>query len=898
MSKKILLLFFISILGIGKIFSQSEAKGIVVDKETMEPLVGIIIYSESNKKGSVTELDGSFSIKLSSLSDKLTFKHVGYKEMKLAASSNMGTIEMETDAIGLKDVVVSSSLAIRRKTPVAISIIEPEMIEAKMSNQEFPEILETTPGVYATKQGGGFGDSRVNVRGFESPNVAVMINGIPMNDMEWGGVYWSNWGGLTDVARNIQIQRGLGASKVSAPSIGGSINVVTRTTDAKKGGSVGYTLGNDGYNKLLATVSTGLTDKGWAMTFLGSKTTGDGYIMGTEGESYTWFVNVSKRLNDQHQLSLTAFGATQWHNQRYNGDYLLITDWEKLKDGYQFNPVYGFDGSGQRVNPNRNQYHKPQIQLNHYWEVNSKSSLSTSLYLSLGSGSGLSWRGSYNDLYGTYSAPAQLPDGSYTLLNQSYRNLDNYRDLSGLKEENASGVNGARAVLTESRNNHIWTGLLSTFTTKLTDQIDLYGGLDLRYYEGLHDARITDLMGGKFFIDPSRAQIKTENMPNITDAYKNEKLKVGDIVYRDNTGYVVQEGVFTQVEYNKEALSVFAAGSLSNNTYWKVDRFYYEEGNQKSEVKNFLGYTAKGGANYNLTSQHNVFANIGFMSRAPFMSGGYFNSIHTSNTVNEDAVNEKSFSTELGYGFRSRALTANLNGYYTKWIDKTMIRSFGSSGNETFVNLTGVNAVHMGVELEMVYKPVRNLDINLMLSFGDWTWDSNAKGYGYNKMGQPIGINGEAVDKDGNAIIEHSSNHAYIEANLKGVKVGNSAQTICSFGFKYKLIESLSIGSDVIYHDNNYANFNIAANSGKTDYYTPWKIPAYAKWNLNAVYRFKMAGFNASLIGNINNVLDQAYIADAKDFTVTSDKPKDWRKDVGVMYGFGRTYTISLKANF
>jgi outer membrane cobalamin receptor len=77
-----------------------------------------------------------------------------------------------------------------------------------------------------------------------------MINGVPMNDMEWGGVYWSNWAGLSDVTRSMQVQRGLGASKVAAPSLGGSINVVTRSTDARKGGAVSYGIGNDGTTKL------------------------------------------------------------------------------------------------------------------------------------------------------------------------------------------------------------------------------------------------------------------------------------------------------------------------------------------------------------------------------------------------------------------------------------------------------------------------------------------------------------------------------------------------------------------------------------------------------------------------------------------------------------------------
>jgi hypothetical protein len=60
--------------------------------------------------------------------------------------------------------------------------------------------MNRTPGVYATKQGGGYGDSRISLRGFDQRNTSFLINGQPVNDMENGWVYWSNWQGLTDVA--------------------------------------------------------------------------------------------------------------------------------------------------------------------------------------------------------------------------------------------------------------------------------------------------------------------------------------------------------------------------------------------------------------------------------------------------------------------------------------------------------------------------------------------------------------------------------------------------------------------------------------------------------------------------------------------------------------------------
>ena len=110
-----------------------------------------------------------------------------------------------------------------RKTPVAVSTVKAAQIVERLGNQEFPEILKTTPSVYATRGGGGLGDGRLNIRGFDTKNTAVMVNGMPVNDMEGGTVYWSNWQGLSDVTSFMQIQRGLGSSKLAIASVGGPL---------------------------------------------------------------------------------------------------------------------------------------------------------------------------------------------------------------------------------------------------------------------------------------------------------------------------------------------------------------------------------------------------------------------------------------------------------------------------------------------------------------------------------------------------------------------------------------------------------------------------------------------------------------------------------------------------
>ena len=899
MMKRFMLMVLLSLPVLA--FAQRTAKGTLVDTETGEPLIGAAVMVDGTTTGTTTGVDGTFTLAIDNQTVTLLMTYIGYIDQKLKVSANdnpaLGVIGMNADAVGLSEVAITASVGVARKTPVAMSTISPRLIEEKLGTQEFPEILKSTPGVYATKSGGGYGDSKINMRGFQSANVAVMINGVPMNDMEWGGVYWSNWAGLSDVTRTMQTQRGLGASKVSAPSVGGSINVITNSIEAKKGGSLSYALGNDGYNKMLFNVSTGMNEKGWALTLLGGKTWGDGYIQGTEFEGYNYFINIAKKINASHQLSLTAFGAPQWHNQRSSYDGLTIKGWQDVKNymkddsPYKYNPTYGFGLNGERKTSAFNQYHKPQISLNHQWQINDKSSLSTSLYTSIGRGSGYSGQGTTSTYSGYWYGASE------GVLSTTFRNADGTFAYDQIYDLNATSDNGSLMAMSKSLNYHNWYGLLSTYSTSFADYFDVYAGIDLRYYKGQHTNELVDLYGGDFYVDRYRASVSAQNNAAAGTDFNNQKLKVGDVVYRDYDGFVMQEGGFGQVEYNRNNLSAFVSGSLSNTAYWRYDRFYYDADHAKSETVNFIGFTAKGGANYNLNDHHNVFANVGYISRAPFFSGGAFLSSTVSNATNPDAENEKIFSVEAGYGFRSRLIDVKVNAYHTEWNDKTMTRSIDIKSGAVVVdraslNMTGVNALHQGVEVEMEAHPFNWLDVTGMFSYGDWRWNNNSIGYFYNEAGQPLAdITGTVASGIG------AADHAYMKLNIKDVKVGGSAQTTAAAGVKVKFTKDLRMGIDYSFYGRNYADWafssgDLAMNGEKT-YASPWEIPSAGVVDMNASYAFPFGKTRAVLGCNVENVLDQQYIADAYD-----GGDHDWQTAYRVFYGFGRTYSVRLKINF
>ncbi len=271
--KKLLSLFMLMCACASMMAASVKITGNVQDAQNADPLIGVSVLEVGTTNGVVTDVDGNFTLNVE-LGATLQLSYVGYKlrEITVRKGGNLGVITLEGEAIALQDVTIMGQIAQQQKTPVAVSQVSALEIEERLGAAEFPEVLKNTPGVHANGQGGGWGDSEIWMRGFDNTNVATMINGVPMNDMEGGTVYWSNWQGLSDVTSVMQTQRGMGASKLSAPSVGGTINIVTRGIDAKRGGNISYAMGNDGYNKIAMSVSTGLMENGWAVTLMASKT--------------------------------------------------------------------------------------------------------------------------------------------------------------------------------------------------------------------------------------------------------------------------------------------------------------------------------------------------------------------------------------------------------------------------------------------------------------------------------------------------------------------------------------------------------------------------------------------------------------------------------------------------
>lgn len=927
MNSRILKLLFIALFPLS-LYSQGTVEGTVKDALTGETLIGVnLVYATG--KGTVTDMDGHYSVSLPTGTYDITASYVGYETMtqKVTVTAGRTLLDFNLKTIMLSEVEVVGDMARSRETPVAFSTIKPLKLEEELASQDIPMILNTTPGVYATQQGGGDGDARINIRGFSQRNVAVMIDGIPVNDMENGWVYWSNWFGLDMVTQRIQVQRGLGASKLALPSVGGTMNIITAGIQQKQQVKVKQEVTSEGYYRTSASYNSGQLAHGWGVTAAGSFKTGQGYVDESYTKGWFYYLKIDKKLGN-HLLSLSAMGAPQEHAQRrykkpiatydsayarelgvdvppsayFNTDY-LDTNY-MVNKGIKYNADWGSYkdtlGYAHLVNEKVNYYHKPQFTLRDFWNINEKMYLSNIVYLSLGNGGGTLLNTSVEASSG--SDPGFItPEGQIDF--QRYYNANVYPPF--LMDTLYPREIYSFYYLKSQVNRHQWYGLLSTFNYNINDKFTFSGGIDLRRYKGLHYEEIYDLLGGSYTLDPA-------------DKNRDPKqfLRTGDKISYNNDGLVQWEGVFTQLEYLSGNFTAFVNLTAAYSGYKKIDYFlpktiqvdttvlYIEYGKpvtyngvtydenspgleyQESDWYWKPGFTVKVGANYNLTEKSNVFLNAGYLSKAP-----RFNNVYNRYdlTLLTNIVNEKIAAVEAGYTFNTKDVTVNANVYYTDWKNApTNPKSYRIDDNETgYYNIDGMDALHMGIEADASWRIIENLEAEALLSLGNWRWTSADSVDIYNRYNYKV-------------------DSAYF--NATGIHVGDAAQTQVAASLRWEIIKYLYVKGQFTYFDRYFSDFNPfsldpAGNPGgfdeNGDPLDTWQMPAYYLIDLHAGYSVKWNKFRFDFRASVLNLLNTTYITDAANndsfsaTTIDNDA-----KSAGVFFGMGRRLNTSLTISF
>lgn len=931
---------------VSTVFSQGKITGTITDGQNSLPGANVAI--KGSKIGTTADFDGKFSISASVTSGELVISFIGYEATTIkfkvsnGGTTDLGKIVLTNNSSELSEVVVKSSVvdvAKDRKTPVAVSTIKAAEIQEKLGTQEFPEILKNTPSVYASKSGGGFGDSRITIRGFAQENIAVMVNGMPINDMENSRVFWSNWAGLSDVTSAMQVQRGLGSSKLAVSSVGGTINVITRSSDKKEGGAISAGFGNSNYLKTQASYNSGKLNNGFSASILIAQTQGNGYVTGTDFQGANYYAALGYATKDnKHDFQLTVTGAPQWHNQRSTAS--TIATYQQYGTIDEPNTRYNADAGyldGEKYNIKKNYYHKPIASINWDYKINETTKLSTVVYASWGRGAGTSATGGIkgkasNDVLAFRTANGLVDYDKIKAYNSGipvaingFSGLQTRAKIGGLFQNSAyfSGSNTAYNSATttstsgisqtSSINSHDWFGGVINLNKKLSETLTLDFGIDARTYRGFHYTVVNDLLGGNEYFDNTNVNAPNRHLTTVYDTNVQWNIfqnKDYEKIAFNSTGNVKWYGAFTQLEYSKDNLTAFIQGAVSQQGFKREDDFVYNTATQSSlastDYEKILGGNVKGGANYNINENHNVYVNAGYYSKQPF-----FNAVYPNNrsTVNPNLTNEKILGLEAGYGFRSRKFNANVNIYNTNWDDRYLkgnalpasaatLTTPAIPAGTTYTEYVGLNEVHSGIEFEANSPITEKIRINAMFSYGIWEYKGNAVSNAY-------------WIADNTAVPGYTATTLYMDK----VKVGDAAQMTASLGASYEVLTRVTLDANYNFSDKLYAginpvNFSSATNKGSLE------LPSYGLLDAGFSYKIfvdKKRGDSFNLRLNINNVLDKTYIAESRtnifadDFVsgtsgptyASAGKTYDGLANTNQVYfGFGRTWNFSLRYDF
>ena len=925
------------------LFAQNTISGTVTDASTGEALPGANVVVLGTNMGAAATADGSYSI--SNIPDgtyTITSSVIGYSdESQNVNVSGSATVNfsLSVSALELSALEVLASRA-DEKTPVAYTNISKAEVEARLGSQDIPMILNTTPSVYATQQGGGAGDARINVRGFNQRNVAVMINGVPQNDMENGWVYWSNWDGVGDATSSIQMQRGLSAVNLATPSIGGTMNIITDPTALNRGGRFKQEFGAAGFLKTTANINTGLINDKMAFSATIVRKTGDGLVDKTWTDAWAYYFGASYAVSDKNRFELYAIGAPQRHGQNLYKQNAAVydPDFAKKMDGYDAEGVWngkgypdsngeftkpealdGADGNPRLYNQNwapvnssykgkqywnmyggrtterhdpnfinerENFFHKPLVNLNHFFTLNEKTRFSTIAYWSGGSGGGTGTYGSIvtRDATGksdTYGAAAK--SGKHKFYYGPSPWMRDWDDQISINSSNSTEywwqgatktkqVGESIGILRNSINRQSTLGVISKMNYEINSNLKTQFGVDWRSATIEHAREVRDLLGGNFFMNYA-----DDNYPN------GRKAELGDIIAYHNDTTVDWLGFYGQGNYNSGPLNAYGMVGTSSIKYSYQDHFTVA--NKKITSPSINALQVKGGAMYDVNENISIFANLGLVEKPPIMD----NVIYNDGTVAQDPLNEKFKSMEFGMNYSTSKYDLKMNYYNTQWTDRNLTKSVttgqGSSGDTDVIFLTGVNQTHTGIELDGTAQVMDMLRINVAYSVGTWKFDGDAKG--------------DYQEQTPSGIVTTKYEYA-----LDGLFVGDMPQTIMSLGATITPIQGLMASVIFNKYDKNYSDWSPGAreiSGGTADKAQVWEAPGYSKMDLHASYNLpmKVAGTNLQVFAHVFNLTDATYIQDAVDNSQYNSWDKDHDADSAeVFFGMPRYMNMGISVRF
>ncbi len=610
-------------------------------------------------------------------------------------------------------------------------------------------MVNSSNNVYTSNVGYLFSPMRYKYRAYNSRYNDIYFNGVQVNNAENGQFNYSTIGGMNDATRNIDASGVFESNAFSMSNVGGSSNYNFRASTIPAGHKVTLSGANRNYTlRAMYTYGSGLSAKGWA--FAGTI----GYrwanmqtaaVEGTFYNSLSYFLSAQKVFNDQHSLNLSTWGnPTERAQQGASTDeaYWLAND-------RQYNPYWGYQDGKKRASRVVNNY-EPTAMLTWDYNINDHMKLTTSLIgkYAMYSSTKLNYSGtnphpdywknfpSYNyDVWGNGGGDLDAWQDAYDYWTASKRNrqIDFDQLYFANQQLNASG-HDAIYYIEKRHNDHLNFSLGSTFDWNIDKSSKFQAGLQLASNKGMHYETMDDLLGGQFFhnrntyAEGTYAATADEVYYDLNN--KDGLVREGDRFRYDYNLFVEKATLWAGYTKDKGISHNFITAKMGGTEMWRDGKMRngickdYSYG--KSGKAKFLDGGFKMGSNLNLGNGNAISMGVGYEARAPYANVAFV-SPEMNNDFVTNLVNEKIFTSEIGYMLNNKWLQMNLTAYFTHTYDGTEWQQFyfDDVNSFTYVSLTGVEKNYYGAELGMKFKVTSNFSVNLLGSIAEAKYASN-----------------------------------------------------------------------------------------------------------------------------------------------------------------------------
>jgi len=242
-----------------------------------------------------------------------------------------------------------------------------------------------------------------------------------------------------------------------------------------------------------------------------------------------------------------------------------------------------------------------------------------------------------------------------------------------------------------------------------------------------------------------------------------------------------------------------------------------------------------------------------------------------TNDITAGVHNENNYMTEAGYKLIGKLTQLTANAYFSYWKNKTLISDPYKPLDEGQVRymINGLDAQHMGVELDYNQYIAPGLTVAAFASWGHWQWKNN--------------VNATIYDPYTNLPVDT------LRVFADGLYVGDAPQTQLGILATVRVRNAWELRAECRYNDRMYANFDPARRTNPGDRSQSYRIPSSFISDLHLNYTFRVAGLHSNLLLTCNNLFNKHYIERGDDGAM---------HDLDSFRGFwaaGRNLQIGLK---